>query len=866
MGAKSSFFRFVVVIGILLILLVGGLVILWELTWSTPEAPVSKPLAVSTTQSQLAAPAAVSGTIGGVIQDEAKNPIRGAKVRVEWNERAGTADAHSIFHNKSVTTNDQGKWTLAGVKTNSLIGVSLTLSHRDYAQKQIYDVPLAQVTDHSYVTILSHGIDLAGQVVNSAGAAIANATVTTKRTRYDNRGQTVRSDADGQFALHHIDGYELTLIVTAADYAPQFLRPAPTQPVKVVMTSGQTVQGRVVDPKGVPIKGVQVALRRWANAYEAVDMHATTDADGKFQLAHIPAESIDLNAGKQGYQDAEVTYNPGDPALTITLPPTVIFSGKVVDADTGKPIPTFYAFCGAHWPGWSYPIFNLDVHPENTFHDGNYKLPGSGFGGTILAWQVRIEADGYFPQIGNAVTDGGNAPQDFQLHRGPDLHGTLVDADGKPVPNIPIVRLLPCSSTNFTNGEYDGSSFGTGETTDAQGAFRFRPQAGPFELWAITKTGVAQLQQNGSNDAPVTLKLRPFASARVHLSSMPSGSDQTVNLGITPGREPEDPLNFSHWGNNAPLQPGGYAVFNRLPVVGDGLASAYVYFGNSQNRSVVMQLSPGKTTDIDLTGGVTVTGQVVRENSTDSNSLQQSSIDLQRLPDGPPVQWPAGWAAAARERPLFYGYYGLLGADGKFSIPGVEPGKYEFESFAQYGSSNVVVGTVSVPKSSGDHPTFDMGSIRYQKVKPLSIGDSAPPVLGKTLADEPVRLSSFAGKCVILVFWGTTFGGMRADDPAIAAFESQFGNDKRVALVAINEDRAWGNSVPPDRPASLPGAAWTSGYVSIMDVPMLTELSFFGAYTMPRLYLISPDGKLAAMDSDGRKITATLQQLLTGQH
>jgi hypothetical protein len=385
-------------------------------------------------------------------------------------------------------------------------------------------------------------------------------------------------------------------------------------------------------------------------------------------------------------------------------------------------------------------------------------------------------------------------------------------------------------------------------------------------LWAVTKTGAAELQLNGSDGSPVAMKVRPFATARVRAATMPSGSDQSANFSLTPGTEPEDPLNFSHWGNQAPLQPSGYAVFDHLPVVGDGLTTAYVYFGNSQNRSMLVQLSPGKTIDVDLTGGVTLTGQIVSEKSGNNKPVHEGSIDLQRLPDGAPSQWPVDWAAAARERPLVYGYYGQLDNDGKFSIPGVDPGKYEYESVSSWGSSSVVVGTLSIPNSPGDHPTFDAGAVKLQNVKTLSVGDPAPPILGRTLEDEPVRLSDFSGKYVIWVFWGTTFGGMRADDPAIAALASQFGGDKRVLLVAINEDRAWGNSVPPERPGTLPGSTWTNGYVSIRDVPMLTSLSIFGERTMPRIYLISPDGRLAAMNSDQRKIAEKLQQMLTVQH
>jgi hypothetical protein len=861
MATKSPLLRFLVIAGILLGLIAACLVLIWNLTWSEPQAAPSSPaptaIAISPSQPQPTTP--VAGTIGGTVQDENKNPVRGAKIRVYWNERGATGDARPTYHNKTVTTDGQGQWNVAGVKTDALIDVSLTFTDRDYAQLQVYGVPLADVTAHSLVTVLKRGIDISGLVVNSTGAAIANATITSKRTHYDNIGQTVHSDGKGKFALQHLPADYLALTIIAPNYAPQQIENPGAQPLKVVMKPGQTIRGRVVDPKGVPLKGVEVMLQRWGRAFQAVDLHATTDAKGKFTLEHVPDDSVTLDIGKQGYQDSEINYDPGDPALAVTLPLLVTFSGKVVDVDTGKPIPTFNVFVGAHWPGWTSAIFELGVRPQNTFHDGVYKLQGTGFGGTILAWYVRIEADGYYPQIGNPARDGGNAPQDFQLRPGPDLSGTLVDPDGKPVPKVPIVRLLPCSSVNVSNGEYEDSGFATQQATDAQGVFHLRPQIGPIELWAMTKTGVAERRQTGSDGTPVTLKLTPWASVHVHSSTRPTSPDERWNLNLTPGGDPSNPLNFSHWNYSATPTAGGDVTFDRVPAIGDGLVAMSVNFAKESNPSMLVHLTPGKTTDIDLTGGITLTGRFIADNGTTRPSVQYAGISLQRLPDGPPSKWPVDWTSAVASQPIDFGYFGSIDQDGEFSVHGLVPGKYEYSSSGAYGLNSISCGLLNIPE---DKPTFDAGSLPYAKQKPLNVGDPAPAVLGRTLDDQPIKSSDFSGKYVVCFFWSNSFGGV---SPTDAQLLLPFAGDKRVALVAINKERAY-NERPPMPPGTLPGNAWINGYISDVDLPLLASINFFKDADPPLLFIIAPDGKIAAMNIGIDKIPSTLQQMIAAQH
>ncbi|HIE25767.1 TPA: carboxypeptidase regulatory-like domain-containing protein [Candidatus Poribacteria bacterium] len=111
----------------------------------------------------------------------------------------------------------------------------------------------------------------------------------------------------------------------------------------------ETLVGRVVDEQGKLIEGVNLRLETWEPIeYRDFDRHAKTDANGEFRLEHLPEGKITLRLDKKGYlymngQPAEV--EPDQPVTTMKTPivmqkGTRVY-GKVVDAETGKPIRNF---------------------------------------------------------------------------------------------------------------------------------------------------------------------------------------------------------------------------------------------------------------------------------------------------------------------------------------------------------------------------------------------------------------------------------------------------------------------------------------------------------------------------------------------
>ena len=143
----------------------------------TPRrTPAPPPTAVST---QPAQPEALAG-IGGVVENEAKSPIPGVKIRIGWQENPLTPGARPSYHSKTVTTNAAGQWVLPAVKPASTVSVSLQLTHRDYALQDLFGTSLDKLAAHTFIATLTPGLTVTGQVVDASGNPVAGATITSK--------------------------------------------------------------------------------------------------------------------------------------------------------------------------------------------------------------------------------------------------------------------------------------------------------------------------------------------------------------------------------------------------------------------------------------------------------------------------------------------------------------------------------------------------------------------------------------------------------------------------------------------------------------------------------------------------------------
>lgn len=80
-----------------------------------------------------------------------------------------------------------------------------------------------------------------------------------------------------------------------------------------------------------------------------------------------------------------------------------------------------------------------------------------------------------------------------------------------------------------------------------------------------------------------------------------------------------------------------------------------------------------------------------------------------------------------------------------------------------------------------------VGSALYQNWEQPKGGDVAPDIVLSRMDGEPVHLSDYRGKVVLLHFWATWCGPCREEFPALEKFNQQM-QGKPFVLLAVSED------------------------------------------------------------------------------
>ena len=219
----------------------------------------------------------------------------------------------------------------------------------------------------------------------------------------------------------------------------------------------QRIAGRVVDQGGSPVGDVLVT----ATAVDWNDLHpagqAETDADGVFSFAGLDPGAHEVVARAPGRAPVRIPeVLAGTENLLITLRAGGTIDGRVLDAQTGKPIAAF-SVTVLRPDG---PLREVTV-ADATFMDadGHFALPGLEPGGV----RVLARAAGYAPCVPVSASVGESV--ELRLGRGGTFTGKVIDrTTGAPLPYARITTeggrgegtsAAPVAQSTVTND--DGS-------------------------------------------------------------------------------------------------------------------------------------------------------------------------------------------------------------------------------------------------------------------------------------------------------------------------------------------------------------------------------------------------------------------------
>lgn len=143
-----------------------------------------------------------------------------------------------------------------------------------------------------------------------------------------------------------------------------------------------------------------------------------------------------------------------------------------------------------------------------------------------------------------------------------------------------------------------------------------------------------------------------------------------------------------------------------------------------------------------------------------------------------------------------------------------------------------------------------------ERLSKLQIGAVAPDFTLPDTEGNPVSLSSFRGKYVLIDFWASWCPDCRKENPSIVAAYNKF-KDKNFAILGVSLDRKkepWLQAIEKD------GLTWT--HVSdLKDWKSEVAVQYVIRW-IPNNYLLDPDGKIIASSLEGEALMEKLQEVL----
>ena len=890
-------------------------------------------------------------SVGGFVKDAASNAVSGAQVVIHKVSRVSPHHYGRVDYDVLITGAD-GKWTSRSLP-DDLNGFSFQVMHPDFRPALFvtagYAPPPTNASDSlvrssSGVTYqrmpdgtlvgmntarrtasprtqliplvttnallagdvimkLQSAMLLEGGLVDTNGKPISDAEVIVQRGVADRK--FLRTDAKGNFKTRIGDPGEVAAIIVLRDgFAPLFRNvgvSGKSAPQEIQLAPAKVLKGRVQDRQGRPVSGARVRLDDWNGTSDLLRFQTLTDDQGNFVWTGAPLEQVTFYVSKTNYYNTRHSFagSAGNVVIPINRAPGVY--GKVYDADTKQPIPSFTIIPGRKYSQGETRI-QWDRSEMIRGRDGEYALKIESYFFQPEA-RVMVEAMGYQPQISPAFNQPDSYTNDFALKKGKGIAGVVQLPDGSPLAGATLA-LVERGEFGYLDigGQLRGSSSSASELvrTDAKGRFEFAPKLEPDEIFVSHEQGfgeakVAEVQRDGK------IVLQPWGTMKGFMRV----GDRAEPEGILRLQNTADQIIDSegraarlYYSVKMDAEPDGSFIFSKVPPGEHRLALEY-RFKDDRNGDPALShgfpvvVKAGETTEATLGGtGRRVTGRVK------VNGGDQSDVDWRRDVHQLVLVLPGDATANGRRptaaRPLVLlnnvniddagqpitaetmrarqraerTYVLLFDTNGSFRAESIPPGKYdliinitdpedEYYNRRTIGNMMKEVVVPDEPNVKVNAP-LDIGVLELTIRPRVKIGKVVPSFEGKTSNGKTIKLSDFRGKYVLLHFWGLSVGYSTYDFQTLKRFQTTYGAD-RLAILGCNLD---GDAKNAEQFASRQNMTWPQIYLG--DSSQTSIPAMFGISGNAASVLVDPDGKLVSGQIRGTAVRTMVARALSG--